>query len=191
MTAVALARTCSLLALATLVAGCSSGPTLARAVTVREGRPTRIVLTQVKDGTTLLLQNASSAERAEFYAAPDPAVLGKVVADDRMQTLLDVFAERNLFASATAGAPTNARDVLVVEQDDRRWVWSRRLAGVQTDEAMFHEARGYFLEVWNGASAFRSAAPGVRPDLEGEDARAHRSAESAKSKLERLQGRQP
>ncbi|MBL8749336.1 MAG: hypothetical protein JNK78_09250 [Planctomycetes bacterium] len=191
MTADALARTCSLIAAAALVAGCSSAPPPNRVVTVHEGQPTRVVLAQTKDGTTLLLQNASSADSAAFYGVTESRVLGKVIDDDSLQTLLDGFAERGMFAEATASAPSNVRDVLFVEQDGRRWVWSRRLAGVQRDEALFHQGRSYFLEVWNSTSAFRSAAPGVRPDLEGEDARAHRNAESAKGKLERLEGRKP
>lgn len=186
----ALART-TLPLVATLVASaCAGGPTLARDVEIAAGEPTRVLLTQVKDGTAFLLQNASSVDAAAFYSAHAPDVLGKVVADDRLQALLDVFSERGMFAAAPANAPPDARDVLAVEHGGRRWVWYRRRAGVQPEEAVFHEARAYFLEVYNAGTAYRGGDPRQRPDLAGEQDRIQRDADAAKGRLERL-GRRP
>lgn len=168
MTAVAIASRSLLLAATLVVTSCASGPSLARAVTVETGQATRVSLMQRTRTTTLLLQNASSVEKAQFYGGSNAQNLGKVVADDRLQALLDVFAEKGMFANAAATAPHDARDVLVVEQGSTRWVWSRRLAGTQASEVAFHEAKGYFLEVYNSATAYHGASGDGVPQLGNE-----------------------
>lgn len=189
MTANALASATLLLAAIGLAAGCSSGPTLARAVAIEAGEPTRVLLMQLQGGSTFLLQNASSADRPEFYGDPTSQVLGKIVADEQLQALLDVFSEKGMFAASLGAVPPGARDVLVVEQGGRRWTWARRQPGVQAAEAVFHEAKAYFLEVYNSAMAYRGSDPRQRPDLAGEQERAQRDGAAAKGKLERLGGR--
>ena len=81
-------------------------------------------------------------------------------------------------------------DVLAVEQGGKRWTWVRRQIGVQQGEALFHEARSYFLEVYNSSMAFRGTDPNARPDFAGERERAQQSGGAAKDKLQRLGGRQ-
>jgi len=188
MTAIALAR---ILLLAACFASCAGGPGLSRSVTIVEGQPTRVTLMQVKEQRTFLLQNASSTAAEAFYADWQKHPLGKVVPDDRLQTLLDVFAERGLFETGSGGVPLNARDVLRVEHGGRTWTWARVHAGVQQEEAVVHEARAYFLEVYNSSMAYRPSDPKDRPDLTAEQLRARDEAEAAKRRLERLQGSKP
>ena len=189
MIALARARTLVLFTV-TFVAGCASGPSLARAVEVEAGEATRVLLTQVQGRTTFLLQNASSADHAAFYSDPKDPVLGKVVPDAQLQALLDVFSEKGLFATGLGSVPPDARDVLVVENGGRRWTWARRQPGMQATEATFHEAKAYFLEVYNSSMAYRASDPHNPPDLTAEQARVRDDAEAAKGKLERLRGRQ-
>jgi hypothetical protein len=189
MTAIALARTAVLLA-AAFAAGCASDPGLPRVVTVAAGQPTRVLLQQVRQQQTFLLQNASSTEAAQFYGGAT-ATLAKVVPDAQLQVLLDILAQKGMFGEPRAAVPPEARDVLVVEQGDRRWIWARRRAGIQAEEASFHEARAYFLELFNSNMAFHASAPGQRPDLRAEQERVRSDAEAARSRLEGLQGRQP
>jgi hypothetical protein len=184
MTASALARTAALLVVPLVAGSCASGPSLARDVAIEAGRPTRVLLTQVQTNTTFLLQNASSVDPASFYRDSRLA-LGKIVDDDTLQALLDVFSEKGMFAASQGTVPPNARDVLVVEQGDRRWIWARRLAGTQA-EATFHEAKGYFLEVYNSSTAYRGSEDDPRPDLQQEKMRVRQEADAAKNKLEHL-----
>ena len=190
MTASAIARnTLCLAAISAAMFGWSScASSLAREVVVENGRPTRVLLTQVSNNTVFLLQNASSAESAEFYRDTNARALGKIVPDEQLQALLDVFAEKGMFAAAASVAPPDARDVLAVEHGGKRWIWARRQAGVQAGETSFHEARGYFLEVYNSSTAYRTVDPNAPPDLRAERDRVRTDADAAKNKLQRLEG---
>jgi len=186
MAAHALTRSVVLLAASFLV-GCATDPGLPRAVTIEDGRPVRVLWQRVKEGQTFLLQNASSADADDFYASSSP--FAKVAPDVQLQALLDVLAAKGMFDAGDAPVPPDARDVLVVDQGDRRWTWARRRAGMQTSEAAFHEARAYFLEVYNSSTAYHPSAK--MPDLEAEQDRVRRDAESARRRLEQLQGEKP
>lgn len=172
-----------LLAAVCSAVGCAGTAADGGAVTVRPGQRTVVHLLQ-GDGLALSLQNASAEGPG---AAADP--LRKVVADDRMQALLDVFARSGLLARAADGAAPGARDVLVLEHDGRRRTWSRLRAGVQDSELWFHEARAYFLQTYNSAEAFVGTS-GDRPDFEDAKARAAGRAEAARLRLLELQRRQ-
>lgn len=186
MAALALTRSAVLLA-AGFFAGCASDPGLPRAVTIEDGRPVRVQLQRVRERQTFLLQNASSAEPADFYRDASP--FGKIVPDAQLQALLDVLAAKGMFATGTTSVPPDARDVLVVDQAGQRWIWARRRLGVQQDEAAFHEARAYFLEVYNSSTAYRPSA--LPPDLKAEGERVRQEAEAARARLEHLQGEKP
>ena len=82
-------------------------------------------------------------------------------------------------------AESICRDVLAVDQPGRRWTWVRRKAGVQAAEADFHEAKAYFLELYNSATAWHRGS-GERPDLVGEQSRVKADADAAMKKLENL-----
>lgn len=185
MAALACTRTLALAAALSFV-GCASGPDLPREVTIEPGRPTRVVLQQLRGGQTFLLQNASSTEAADFYDGDMPA-MAKIAPDAQLQALLDILAQKGLFARGAGAVPPDARDVLAVEHDGRRWTWARRQAGVQQDEVAFHEARTYFLELYNQSLAYH---PGTSMDAAGwqqEQERLRREAAAARRKLEGLQ----
>jgi hypothetical protein len=198
MVALAVPRFAMLLAAVCGIVGCSSGPELPRAVTVTEGQRTVVGLYQVGTKLQLSLQNDSATARNVTPASSgQPVRLGqatevyskgsadgrKVVTDAELQTLLDMFAAKGMFDSSLGAVPPNARDVLTVEQGDRRWIWARRQLGVQESEQAFHEARAYFLQLYNSAVAYHGAGD-AKPDFKEESSRAATEGEAAKNKLE-------
>jgi hypothetical protein len=165
---------------------CHSGPQLTRAVTIHEGERTVV---RLHSGASLMLtlENASAVTSTTVYGtARSPDELGrKVVADADLQALLDVFAERGMFAQALAEPPRDARDLLIVDSGGRRWQWARRQPGVQAAEQDFHEARAYFLSLYNSSVAFHGT-DASRPNFTGEQVRASTAAASARARLEEL-----
>jgi len=174
-----------LLLAAGLVVGCQSTPSLPRSVTIESGKPTHVTLVQVQGGMKFELQNASSGDAAAVYSDTKANPLAKVVPDAQLQALLDVFTAKGMFAASITSVPPDARDVLTVDQPGRRWSWVRRQLGVQAGEADFHEAKAYFLELYNSATAWH-AGSGARPDLVSEQSRVKTDADAAKKKLENL-----
>ena len=184
-----------LLLAAGLVVGCQSTPSLPRSVTIESGQPTHVTLVQVRDGMKFELQNASSGDADAIYSDTKANPLAKVVPDAQLQALLDVFTAKGLFTKCVTSVPPDARDVLTVDQPGRRWTWVRRQAtfviergGMQTAEADFHEAKGYFLELYNSATAWHRGS-GARPDLLSEQSRVDAKGDAAKKKLESVGGK--
>jgi hypothetical protein len=169
---------------AVVAAGCAAGPSLPRGLAIEAGRRTRVEWTQVSTGQTFALQNASSGTQREVYSDHRTDELTKVVDDADLQALLDVLTEKGLFAQAAPEPAAAARDLLVVRQGDRRWIWSR-LRGMPGGDAAFQEAKAYFLSVYNAAVAFHT--PDARPDLKAEDDRVRTSGSAARERLERQQ----
>ena len=174
-----------LLLAAGFVVGCQSAPSLPRSVTIESGQPTHVTLVQVQGGMKFELQNESSGDAAAVYSNASANPLAKVVPDAQLQALLDVFTAKGMFTTSVASVPPDARDVLTVDQPGRRWTWVRRQLGVQAAEADFHEAKAYFLEVYNSATAWHRGS-GERPDLLSEQSRVKADADAAKKKLENL-----
>lgn len=134
------------------------------------------------------LQNASSGSKAEVYGDAHRDRSVKVISDGELQALMDILAEHGMFERATAAAPLEARESIVVEMPDRRWVWTRLHQSGVVDEP-FHAARGYFLALYNGAVAYHGNEDEPVPDLAGQRERIQRDAAAAREKLLRL-GRQ-
>jgi hypothetical protein len=151
-------------------AGCVGGGSLQRAVQVETGQRTTVQLVQFGDGPSvagkaLSLQNASSLTApAGTSPATPPDPLTKVVDDEQLQRLLDVFAENGVFANGLPNAAPDAQDALVVSHGGKRWVFSRRKVGLQQEELAFHQAKASFLVVWNSATAYRGTGK-ERPDF--------------------------
>jgi hypothetical protein len=174
-----------LLVAAGLVVGCQSAPSLPRSVTIESGQPTHVTLVQVQDGKKFELRNESSGDAAAVYSNANANPLAKVVPDAQLQALLDVFSAKGMFATSVTSVPPDARDVLTVDQPGRRWTWARRQRGVQTAETDFHEAKSYFLEVYNSATAWHRSSSESH-DLFSEQSRVKADADAAKKKLENL-----
>lgn len=181
----ALLRFAQLLVAACIFVACSSTPTLPRSLVVNPGERTTVHLLQVNGSLALSLQNESAQVSAEVYTAAsseiDPG--RKVVADANLQALLDVFTDKGMFAASLNEVPRDARDVLMVEQGKRRWIWVRRQLGVQQAEQTFHEARSEFLALYNSSIAYHGTGES-RPDFRAENARARAEAEKARLNLE-------
>ncbi len=174
-------------AAALFVAACASAPGRARDVVVTAGEPIKVSLLQVQDGLRFELQNASAEDRAAVYSDASTNPLAKVVPDEQLQRLLDVFAQSGLFATAQSTAAPDARDVLRIDRAGSSWTWSRRQRGVQADEARFHEAKAYFLELYNSSTAYHRGQ--ARPDFREERGRAREDAEAARRRLEGLRAK--
>lgn len=178
-----------LLLAACTVAGCASGPQLPRVLQVVEGERTTVRLRQVDGDLVLSLQNDSAGTADKVYEALSEDRSRKVVSDADLQALLDVFAGQGLFAQAVAQVPADARDVLTVQSGDRTWTFVRRQRGMQQSEAAFHEARAYFLALYNSSVAYHGTGEG-RPDFRSEGRRAQVDAATATSRLRDLRRRQ-
>lgn len=166
-------------------AACASGPSLPRGLQIEPGKRTTVRLMQFANGLAFTLQNASSGSAADVYSDPKGDQQTKVLADAQLQALLDVFTDKGMFAQGTTSVPADAKDALVVLHGERRWVWSKRSA---TDQ-QFTDAKGYFLELYNQATAYHGnsgtrRAGDNRPDLKAENDRVRREAAAAKRKLE-------
>lgn len=171
------------------VSGCVGTPNLPRVVQVVEGQRTTVRLIQFSNGQTMSLQNVSSGSASDVYSPKDPTKqdpMAKVVKDAQLQALLDVLAEKGMYSSESKSVPPDARDALVVEQSGKRWVLFRRQMGMQQEELPFHEAKSYFLSVWNGATAYHTG----NADLRGENERVRAEAEAARRKLQGIQRKQ-
>lgn len=175
--------------LVVVAAACSSGPRLKRSVEVQAGQRTVVRLLDVRGTLALSLRNASAQETTAVYTPNshdiDPGA--KVVDDANLQTLLDVFSEKGLFERALADVPADARDALVVEQGQRRWIFARRQLGLQQAEQSFHEARAEFLALYNSSVAYHGTGE-ARPNFRAENARAQTDAQKAKTNLEKKSG---
>lgn len=178
----ALPRFRQLLVAACLLVACQTDPALQRSVAVTAGERTTVHLVQVNGSLALSLQNASAQKATDVYGADTSTVdPGRKVVDDvNLQTLLDVFATKGMFATSLGEVPPGSLDALIVEQGRRRWVWAVssdkrvRLAAQQRgdhSEQIFNEARAEFLELYNRSTAFHGTGTD-RPDFRAEGARA-------------------
>lgn len=196
MVAQALLRTVPSFAAAALAAlaltaagfgGCAAEPPLRRSLAIVAGEKTSVRYVDVKGTLALSLQNASAAAATDVYRADsgtiDPGA--KLVDDAELQALLDIFSERGLFAAAVGEVPADALDALIVQQGRQRWVFPRRLRGMQQTEAPFHEGRAYFLALYNDVTAYHGTGAG-RPDFKAEQRRTADDGRAARQKLERL-----
>ncbi len=174
--AVLLAAACA------LAGGCASGPNLPRALAIEAGRRTTVRMMQFSTGQVFSLQNASSGSADDVYSDKRADPLAKVIPDEQLQKLLDVLAEKGAF-QGTSTVPPDARDALIVQQDEKRWAFYRRQAGLQQEELAFHEAKAYFLSVWNGATAYHTTDPDTT-DLKAAQDKAKADAQAMKRKLE-------
>lgn len=164
----------SLLGACLALAACASP--LPRVVTIAPGERTRVqVIDLGANGHTFTVQNASSTDREKVYRDTAGESGLKLVADDRLQQLLDVLAAQGMFAKAGAAPMAGSRAAIVVEQGSRRMVWSRPLATPENVELIrvFEESRAYVLSVYNAASAYRATEldqidPKLRAKIEAE-----------------------
>jgi Tol biopolymer transport system component len=145
------------------------------------------------DGKTLVYASGGELWLLPVEGEQKPVLLAKTTAEDQYAQ----FSPDGKWLAYSSGprdqtevfVPPGARDVLRVDQGGRSWIWARREAGVQASEAAFHEARSYFLEVYNSSTAYRPSE--ARPDLWAEKERANDDAEAAKNRLEQLKRQKP
>jgi hypothetical protein len=181
-------RFLQLLAAAGLFVACSSAPSLRRDLTVGANLRTTVQLVAVSSKLTLTLQNDSAGHAGEVYGRNSQDPSKKVVPDADLQALLDVFSEKGMFEHSLPAVPPDARDVLAVDHDGRRWIWARRQRGMQADEQLFHEARAYFLSLYNSNIAYHGTGED-RVNFGSESAKAKSSAAEARARLEEARRR--
>lgn len=173
----------SLLGACLALAACASP--LPRVIAIAPGDRIRVQVVDLgANGHTFTMQNASSADRAKVYRDTAGEVGLKLVADDRLQQLLDVLAAQGMFEKTSTSTISGSRAAIVVEQGDRRMIWSRPLATPANVEPIrvFEESRAYVLSVYNSAAAYRTTDLGnIDPKL-----RAKIEAEQQKSEAARI-----
>jgi hypothetical protein len=171
------------LALTLALAACASGSGAPRIV---EGQRTLVRYVQFEPERMLILQNRSSGKPREVYSDRQIEPGTKVVDDNLLQELLDLCAQHGMFARGQSSAATAARDALVVQQGDRRVVWSRmHRLGEDPTEQPFFTCRQAFLDTYDRATAMQT--PRERPDLRAEQERAQQDAAAAQRRLLELQ----
>ncbi|MFM1872984.1 MAG: hypothetical protein RL398_2406 [Planctomycetota bacterium] len=173
------------LSLLAVLNGCAGGPDVASGPPIEPGRRTLVRYVQFGTGQAFSLQNASSGKREDVYSDPQRDRMVKVVSDGELQALLDIFADQGMFGQAAAVASTDARECLVVESPERRWVWTRPRNGGPLDNA-FGDARAYFLALYNTSVAYHGSEKEPPPDLAGQKDRIQRDAAAAREKLLKL-----
>lgn len=171
--------------LAAFASGCASGPNANGAPSVTPNQRTLVRYVQFGSGQVLSLQNASSGTKAEVYSDPQRDRLVKVISDGELQALLSIYADHGMFTDGRSAASPEARECLVVETPNRRWVWARR-RGPGVEDAPFHEARSIFLALYNGSVAYHGDQSGPAPDLAGQQQRIQQDAAAARERLLRL-----
>jgi hypothetical protein len=193
MVVLAPSRFAQLLVAACTFVACSSAPRLERALAIQPGQRTTVRLLQVNGSLALSLRNASAQHLNAIYTENshgiDPGA--KVVDDVNLQTLLDLFSERGMFAAGLGAVPAGTRDALIVEQGERRWVWAlsndrlARRAAIERgsrDEQTFHEARAEFLALYNSSMAFHGTGT-AKPNFDAEGRRAATDGAKARAKM--------
>jgi hypothetical protein len=172
------------------VAACSTAPALPRQLAIQPGERVAVQLLLTSDNLRLVLWNNSAVSALQG----NRQVGAKVVDDADLQALLDILGEKGMFQRGDDSPLASALDVLTVEAAGKRWHWSRYQTGVQAAEAAFHEARAYFLtlynstESWHNPSAARTG--GERPSFAAEQERVRRDAATARARLERARRQQ-
>ena len=139
-------------ALLLLLPACASSPPR-----VAKGQRTRVLLVDTQQNRTQTLQNASGGSREQIYGdkAGDSSL--KIVSDEQLEALLTALDSVGMAAKATPAPLPGARALIVLEQGERRQVWSRPLPAADAEGvAAFDKGRFYVLEVFNGTPAYHA-----------------------------------
>ena len=152
---------------------CSTGIVPVRKLSLQPGSQVAISYVQA-DGTALTMTNTSglSAARAQAALKENPSL--KIVADNELQRVLDVFGGYRYFdfASAEQGS-TSPNQLVVVSADTRHVLTSRNTVAEAT--AAFGHSLSLFLIAYNANDSY-SARKITAEDLKATGQRLNRGA---------------
>ncbi len=156
------------------VSQCSSGPALRRQLTVEAGKKIVVAYVQAR-GPALTMINTSGLSKTEAKAAlaEDPSL--KVVPDDQLQRVLDVFGGNGYFAFATTAGSTRFSHILVATDQARHALPSGN-EGPRAAEATtaFGHCLSVFFAVYNATDSYserKAADPPIKASAERLDRR--------------------
>lgn len=172
----------SLLAVGLLA--CAAQPGTSKGPRVELGRRAMVRYVQVASGQAFSLRNTSSGSKAEVYGDPQRDRLTKVIGDATLQALIDVLGEQGMFLHSQPVASNDAKECLVVELPERKWVWTKTRGS--SAEPAFVAARGYFLTMYNQTTAYHGSSGEAPPNLAEQNERLQRDAAAAREKLLQL-----
>src|SRR5580765_489174 len=139
-------------ALLLLLPACASAPQR-----VVRGQRTRVLLVDTQHKRTLTLQNASSGSKEQIYRDTAGDSTLKIVSDEQLGALLTALDSEGMAQKATAAQLPGARTLIVLEQGDRRQVWSRPTPTADSAGASaFEKGLRYFLAVYNETPAYHA-----------------------------------
>ncbi|MEE2886009.1 MAG: hypothetical protein VX951_01140 [Planctomycetota bacterium] len=141
-----------LLGAAAALCQCNTGPAPARKLTVQPG--SRVAISYVQQGgTSLTMVNTSSLSKlaAKAAIAQDPSL--KVVPDEELQRVLDVFGGYRFFDFASSGQRgTSPNQLIVMSGTDKLLLTSRNPVAEAT--AAFGHSLSLFLIAYNANDSY-------------------------------------
>lgn len=146
----------TLLSAAALLAGCASGPSLDRAVTITEDDPVEVVYEQYQSGLRQTLLTPAVVDPKELYSAPGSDPLAKALPTVDMQVVLDTLATYGFFDHAMPMAQAGAVSSLQVRIGPRQQVWSKVPTMGLDELQQYHEAMAAFLNIYNATESFHA-----------------------------------
>lgn len=176
---------------ALMLAACAGpAPSKPRVLTVDGHQRTRVQLVQLGGGPVLTLQNESVGSRSEVYSDDLGDPTAKVLEDAALQALVDVLTDQDFFERAAGAAAPGARELVVIEHGDRRWVLSRPLPRSADDPAFqaFQQCRGYVLALYNQTMAYHSGRGLDAEALKRQQDALRRQADDARARLDAGKG---
>jgi len=164
------------LLLGAVVALCQCGSNAivpVRELTLQPGSQVAISYVQA-DGTALTMTNTSglSADRAHAALKRDPSL--KIIPDNELQRVLDVFGGYQYFRFASAAPASRSPNKLVVRTPDTRHVLTSRNSVAEATAAFGHSL-SLFLIAYNSNDSY-SARKITAEDLKASSKRLNRGA---------------
>ena len=135
-----------------LLPACASAPQR-----VAKGQRTRVLLVDTQQKHTLTLQNASSGSKEQIYRDTAGDSTLKIVNDEQLEALLSALDSEGMAQSATAAPQPGARALIVIEQGDRRQIWSRPAPNADgAGTSAFDKGVRYVVALYNNTPAYHA-----------------------------------
>jgi hypothetical protein len=145
---------------------------------VPRGQRTRVLLVDTQHNHTLTLQNASSGSKEQIYRDTAGDSTLKIVSDEQLDALLTALDSEGMAEKATAAPLPGAKALIVLEQGDRKKVWSRPVPTADSAGTnSFDKGLRYVVALYNGTPAYHARdindpeMAGIRKAIEEEKAK--------------------
>jgi hypothetical protein len=116
-----------------------------------------VLLVDTVHNHTLTLQNASSGSKEQIYRDTAGDSTLKIVGDEQLEALLTALDSEGMAEKAAAAPLPGARALIVLEQGDRRKVWSRPVPAADiAGTSSFDKGLRYVVALYNGTPAYHA-----------------------------------